>query len=57
MAKKKPNKEQRDKIRAERADIYEQGFNHGYQMGYEEGLKKGWEQNQRNVIKFANRGR
>lgn len=55
--KRKPNKEQREKQKAERAEIYEQGFNHGYTMGHEQGFKDGWDQNQRNVIKFAHRGR
>lgn len=38
--KKKPNKLQRDKARAEKADIYEQGFLHGYNMGYEQAKKE-----------------
>lgn len=35
--KKKPNKEQRERKRAENAEIYESGFSHGYSMGYNQG--------------------
>ena len=47
----------REKRRAERAEIYEEGFNHGYVMGHEQGYKDAAEQAQRNILKFAHRGR
>jgi flagellar biosynthesis/type III secretory pathway protein FliH len=53
---KKPNKAAREKRKAERAEIYEQGFNHGYTMGFAQGSKQTAEQMQRNVLKFAHRG-
>ena len=37
--KKKPNKAQRDKIRAAKADTWKDGFNYGYHMGYEQGRR------------------
>jgi hypothetical protein len=51
--KKKPNKAQREARRAHDAEIYEQGFNHGYQMGLEVAAKA----SRRNVLNWANRGR
>lgn len=37
--KRKPNKQERQRIRAEKAEIFEYGFNHGFQMGYAQGQK------------------
>lgn len=50
--KKKPNKAAREKARAERADIFEQGFKHGYGMGYEQGYKEAaqlWDRERRKL--------
>lgn len=37
--KKKPNKIQRDKVRTERADLYNEAFSHGYRIGYDQAIK------------------
>jgi flagellar biosynthesis/type III secretory pathway protein FliH len=47
----------REKKRQEHAETYQSGFNHGYSMGFDEGYKKAWEEQQRNVLKFAHRGK
>jgi flagellar biosynthesis/type III secretory pathway protein FliH len=47
----------REKKRQEHAETYQSGFNHGYDLGYSQGFKDAAEQQQRNVLKFAHRGR
>ena len=36
--KKKPNKQQREARRIERADLYNEAFSHGYNIGYAQAL-------------------
>jgi flagellar biosynthesis/type III secretory pathway protein FliH len=51
--KKKPNKQQREKKRAEMADFYEQAFKHGYAMGYHQGEQDTIEKANREVRKIS----
>lgn len=37
--KKKPNKAAREKMRAAKADTFNEGFKMGYHMGYEQGRR------------------
>ncbi|MCM3425599.1 hypothetical protein RY280_23475 [Bacillus paralicheniformis] len=40
MRKKKPNKEQRAKLKKQHCDTWTSGFKYGYNMGYEQGKKE-----------------
>lgn len=55
--KKKPNKQAREKARAERADLYNEAFLHGYNIGFGEGYKVAAQQGERERRKWAHFGR
>lgn len=55
MGKKKPNKEARDKKRAELSNTFNEGFTMGYNMGYEQAVKDVEQQARRNILKYAHR--
>lgn len=57
MRKKKPNKAAREKMRAEKADIFNQGFTMGYNMGYEQGYKDAAQKGEKERRKWAFYGR
>jgi hypothetical protein len=50
-------KQERERRRAAYADVFNDGFTMGYNMGYEQGAKDTAEQANRNILKFAHRGK
>lgn len=55
--RKKPNKQQRERMKAEKANIFNEGFTMGFNMGYEQGFKDAAEKGERECRKWACYGR
>lgn len=57
MGVKRMGKKKREILRAANANIFNDGFKMGYAMGYDQGQKDAADKANKNVLKWAHRGR